>query len=283
MVGSYLIIVFIALCGFHTYYTFEIVDGHDLKELKLLIIEQNRRLNEFGNELEAVKFDLASQRRENSKQNIVIETLKSKLSACGLKLKCGKSEMDSRDGLAENNKEGSSRKPENYLKVLTGGLPNSLQTGEINTGDAQKRLLVTPVSSVIAFSAYMSKNEDHVVDHHILTFDTVQTNEGNGYNRHTGIFIVPTSGVYVFTYTLMIGSNSEVCTNLLINEAIYGHAYSYSGSLNVVQTSMSIVVAHVNQGDTVFVRTANDGACGQTGVVYGDTWRRSTFAGWLLA
>lgn len=144
-------------------------------------------------------------------------------------------------------------------------------------------VIVTPVSSVIAFSAYMSRNEAHVVDHHILTFDTVQINEGNGYNRHTGIFIVPTSGVYDFTYTLMVGNDHEVCTNLLINEAIYGHAYAYSGSLNVHQTSTSTVVAHVNQGDTVFVRTANDGVCGQTGIVYGDTWRRSTFAGWLLA
>lgn len=156
MVGSYLIIVFIALCGFHTRYTFEVVDGNDLKELKLLIIEQNRRLNEFGNELEAVKFDLASQRRENSKQNIIIEILKSKLSTCGLKLKCGKSEMDSRDGLAENNNEGSSRKPENYPKVFTGGLPNSLKTGEINTGDIQKRLLGNSRYLFMFFSSFQA-------------------------------------------------------------------------------------------------------------------------------
>ena len=128
----------------------------------------------------------------------------------------------------------------------------------------------------------MSKTENHVVDHKILTFDAVQINEGNGYNKHTGSFIVPQSGVYVFTYTLLIHSNSEVCTDLIINDSIYGHAYGFSGSLDVRQTATSIVVSRVNQGDTVFVRTASDGACGQTGAFYGDTWRRSAFAGWLL-
>lgn len=140
----------------------------------------------------------------------------------------------------------------------------------------------TPRPPVIAFSAYMSVNDVHVVDHKILTFDVVQVNEGNGYNKHTGSFIVPQSGVYVFTYNVLISSNSEVCTDLIINEAIYGHAYGYSGNTNVIQTSTSIVVSRVNQGDTVFVRTASDGRCGQTGSIYGDTWRRSTFAGWLL-
>lgn len=69
---------------------------------------------------------------------------------------------------------------------------------------------------------------------------------------------------------------------MIINDSIYGHAYGFSGSLDVRQTATSIVVSRVNQGDTVFVRTASDGACGQTGAFYGDTWRRSAFAGWLL-
>ena len=138
-------------------------------------------------------------------------------------------------------------------------------------------LAVALVSPVIAFSAKMLKNEGHVVEHHIYTFDTVQTNNWNGY---TGLCIVLTSGVYVFYIHPNDGDNSEVCTDLIINESIYGHEYAYSGSLNFRQTSTSIVVERVNQGDTVFVRTANDGACGQTGVVFGDT---STFSGWLLA
>lgn len=128
----------------------------------------------------------------------------------------------------------------------------------------------------------MSQNEAHVVDHHIITFDNIQTNVGNGYNKHTGSFIVPQSGVYVFTWTLVISSTSEVCTNLLVNGVIRGDAYGYSGILDVRQTSTAIVVIHVNKGDTAFIRTASDGACGQTGAIYGDTWRRSSFAGWLL-
>ena len=99
---------------------------------------------------------------------------------------------------------------------------------------------------------------------------------------HSGSFIVPQTGVYVFTYTLVITSSSEVCTFLIINGVKSGADYANSGSLNVIQTSTSIVVVQVNQGDTIFVRTTTDGNCGQTGTAYGDTWRRSSFAGWLL-
>lgn len=139
-----------------------------------------------------------------------------------------------------------------------------------------------PSQNIVAFSAYMSQNEYHVVDHHTIIFDTVQVNEGGGYLSHAGAFVAPVSGLYVLTYTLLMDSNSEICTDLVINGVIYGKVYSYSGNLNVKQTGTSIVVARMNKGETAFVRTAIDGQCGQTGRIYGDTWRRSIFAGWLL-
>lgn len=121
-----------------------------------------------------------------------------------------------------------------------------------------------PRLPVIAFSAYMSQNEGHVVDHHILVFDTVQTIEGNGYNKNTGTgsFVVSQSGVYVFTYSLLITSAGQVCTDFVINGHIYGHVYSYIRTLSVYQTGSSIIVVK-KEGDTFFVKTAIGGLCGQ--------------------
>ena len=57
-----------------------------------------------------------------------------------------------------------------------------------------------PPTGVIAFPAYLSKDSDGPLSyHHILKFDTVPLNGGNGYNVFDVIFIFPTSETYVLT------------------------------------------------------------------------------------
>jgi hypothetical protein len=49
-----------------------------------------------------------------------------------------------------------------------------------------------PVQSyTVAFYAYLGKNELNIALHHSFIFDVVIANLGNGYNKHTGAFIVP--------------------------------------------------------------------------------------------
>ncbi|XP_076116898.1 uncharacterized protein LOC143084402 [Mytilus galloprovincialis] len=147
----------------------------------------------------------------------------------------------------------------------------------------QKRLLgitstTSPITSPIAFSAYFSTNEDQLTSHHTLVFDVVQTNTGNGYNKHSGSFIVPRAGLYVFTWTLITESSGEICTNLVVNGVNSGFSYANG---NWQQTT-SIEVIQVEQGDTVLVRTNNYSGCNQAGSIKSDKWRRSNFSGWLI-
>ncbi|CAC5368775.1 unnamed protein product [Mytilus coruscus] len=287
---SYMTVLYL----FQAYTSYAVHESQEFKELKLLIVEQSRRLDEIVEEL-------VKQKAENSRQDTEIVALRARLASYSLNHEYSNDSdkaltVQKSDARVKEHQEIEIAKNQSWK-----GHINDTETVRVNDRlpdtrhgmgrsnyDDRKRLLVpaattvTPRPPVIAFSAYMSKTEYHVVDHKILTFDVVQVNEGNGYNKHTGSFIVPQSGVYVFTYTLLIYSNSDVCTDLIINGAIYGHVYGFSGSLDVRQTATSIVVTRVNKGDTVFVRTASDGRCGQTGAFYGDTWRRSAFAGWLL-
>lgn len=69
--------------------------------------------------------------------------------------------------------------------------------------------------ATVAFYAYASGTFSRPSDHFILHFDTVITNAGNGYHPHSGVFIAPRSGYYVFTWSFV----------------------------------------HINQGDEVFLRT----------------------------
>ncbi|XP_061195668.1 uncharacterized protein LOC133203887 [Saccostrea echinata] len=54
----------------------------------------------------------------------------------------------------------------------------------------------------VAFYAYYSNNFKALSTGTTLIFDLVETNLGNGYNKKTGIFTAPTSGVFAFTWTL---------------------------------------------------------------------------------
>lgn len=76
-------------------------------------------------------------------------------------------------------------------------------------------------TGLIAFHAYVSKNNSGpLVTHHIVQFDVVTLNRGNGYNAFDGIFIVPAIGTYVFSWSFMSDSQGNVCTQLMRNAEI---------------------------------------------------------------
>ena len=59
----------------------------------------------------------------------------------------------------------------------------------------------------VAFSTYLSNNLNNLDVGHVIKLDESILNHGNGYNRTSGIFTVPTSGVYLLTY--IIDNNSK--------------------------------------------------------------------------
>ncbi|XP_062609780.1 complement C1q tumor necrosis factor-related protein 3-like, partial [Saccostrea cucullata] len=58
----------------------------------------------------------------------------------------------------------------------------------------------------VAFYAFYSNNFKALPTGTTLIFDSVETNLNSGYNKITGIFTAPTSGVYAFTWTLHAAS-----------------------------------------------------------------------------
>lgn len=148
--------------------------------------------------------------------------------------------------------------------------------------ERQERLLIQDIptsSAVIAFYAYMSKSlaANEVTPHHVLIFDVVRTNIGNGYHPSTGVFIVPETGVYVFIWSFMNGNGAIHSTQLMINTEEWGILYAHSASSSWIQ-STNVVVAHAHKGDDVFVKTSSF----SNGAVYSESNDRTIFAGWKL-
>lgn len=134
-----------------------------------------------------------------------------------------------------------------------------------------------PIETV-AFFAYSTSTIPASITHHILIFDNAVTNVGNAYHPHTGTFIAPRSGLYVFTWTIRLYGASYHTTELLVDNTVVNSIY-----LNPVSTIdggvTGTVVVHVNQGDDVFVRT---GLRYNNGDINSDSNGRSSFAGWIL-
>ena len=132
---------------------------------------------------------------------------------------------------------------------------------------------------MVAFFAYFSSN--HLVSNaanYILAFDEVITNVGNAYHPHSGTFIAPRSGLYVFTWTIRQSGNNYHTTELLVNNKIVNAIHLNPGN-TIDGTGTGTVVVHVNQGDDVLVRT---GSNYNKGYIDSDEFGRSFFAGWIL-
>lgn len=131
---------------------------------------------------------------------------------------------------------------------------------------------------MVAFYAYLSSDTPGSVAHHIITFDTVITNVGNAYHPHSGTFIAPRSGLYVFTWTIRLWGNSYFTSELLVNNNVVN--WIYIDPAHTIDGSVSgTAVVHVNQGDDVLIRTDPDF---HNGNIISDKNGKSSFAGWIV-
>ena len=143
-----------------------------------------------------------------------------------------------------------------------------------------ERLLIQPTTvpfDRVAFYAYFSSDILASMDNYILPFNTVVTNVGNAYHPHSGTFIAPRSGLYVFTWTIRAYGSRYHSTQLLVDNNVI-NSISINPNRVIDGSVTGTAVVHVDQGDDVFIRTfpANSGE-----IISGNNGR-SSFCGWSL-
>ena len=133
-------------------------------------------------------------------------------------------------------------------------------------------------ASTVAFYAYMSTKEANVGPHHTLIFDHIETNIGNGYNGHAGVFIAPLNGVYMFFYTVFCERASYMSIEITVNSVARGVIFvDNEAAPNVYTGSTGVAVFTLNQGDDCFIRTHSTYA--STGIIRSDPLMRTSFSG----
>ncbi|XP_048753888.2 uncharacterized protein LOC125665276 [Ostrea edulis] len=161
----------------------------------------------------------------------------------------------------------------------TAGFQDTERTQRLQRDTKSYMRNTSPAS--VSFFAYMTYIEDDVSTHHTLIFDHAPLNVGGGYHQNSGIFIAPTTGVYVFMWSVRINKQSIV---LIVNGSSYTSLYNRSVVLEhsdgADETVTGFAVAHVNQGDDVFLRTHS--SYHGDGGIFSNEFGRSSFCGWLL-
>lgn len=132
----------------------------------------------------------------------------------------------------------------------------------------------------VAFFAYMNRDQETPSPRHILIFDVVRTNLGNHYNKFSGIFTAPHSGTYVFTWTAYCFVKGYTSFQVVVNADVYVGSHCSAEGAFYHRSVSGTVVAKINQGDVVFIRTHPTGA--NRGNVVSNKYHRTAFAGWSL-
>lgn len=133
----------------------------------------------------------------------------------------------------------------------------------------------------IAFYAYLSNRVRNPGLHQTLIFRTVITNVGGFYNRHSGVFTAPVSGVYVFNWNIYSCFRGDITSELMVNSSRKGGRRSDSRVTNEDHSSSGCIVVNIKEGDVVFIRihpkhTLKGGIISYPGLY------ESSFSGWLL-
>ena len=124
----------------------------------------------------------------------------------------------------------------------------------------------------------MSKDEVSIGPHHTLIFDHIETNIGNGYNGHTGAFIAPHNGVYLFFYTVFGTHPSYISIEITVNGFARGAIFVDNQAAPSVHTgSTGVAVFALSQGNDCFMRTHSTYA--SSGSIHSTPVIRTSFSG----
>ncbi|MCJ8732683.1 hypothetical protein PDJAM_G00214210 [Pangasius djambal] len=111
----------------------------------------------------------------------------------------------------------------------------------------------------------------------VLRFDDVVTNLGNHYDPSTGKFTCQVSGIYFFTYHVLMrgGDGTSMWADLCKNGQVRASAIAQDADQNYDYASNSVVL-HLDSGDEIYVKLDGGKAHG------GNNNKYSTFSGFIL-
>nr|XP_034325203.1 collagen alpha-2(VIII) chain [Crassostrea gigas] len=106
---------------------------------------------------------------------------------------------------------------------------------------------------VVAFDVRLRDHQRNLATKARVVFETVDLNEGLGYNASTGIFTAPSGGIYVFDWTILTTLGQAAYTSLVVNDQFksWNHCHDVYSKTYLPCSKMTIV--KLKQGDKVWI------------------------------
>ena len=143
-------------------------------------------------------------------------------------------------------------------------------------------VIVEDPSRQVAFSVYLDHRTVSLGKDQAIVYNQVLLNKGNAYNKFSGMFTAPASGVYLFSWSAAASGAPglaayDIWLSLVINDVIQTTAVAESRTDYDDHQGSATAVLHLNQGDIAWIKHLYG-----TGVFSGSTHRVTTFTGALL-
>nr|XP_022325302.1 heavy metal-binding protein HIP-like [Crassostrea virginica] len=150
----------------------------------------------------------------------------------------------------------------------------------LDAASKERRIVPQGEHSHVAFQVHLSHNLQSLGLHQAILFDSVVLNEGGGYSVHSGEFVAPVSGLYVFSWTISAGDRTCTKYDIVKNSAVLMYFISDAYDHDDWDSSSGTVVTRMNSGDRVWLRIADMLTCSHW--VFGIGYGTSSFSGFLL-
>ena len=137
----------------------------------------------------------------------------------------------------------------------------------------QKRA-TTNVTNV-AFSTWLSTSLYHLSIGHVIKPDQVFINDGNGYDKQTGVFTVPTSGVYLLICSIDTDMDNHLEVELKVDSRNMGNVKAY----NKMTMASKSIITRLTAGQSFWLETIYYGDVGVNSTTFS---KFTTFSGALL-
>lgn len=87
-----------------------------------------------------------------------------------------------------------------------------------------------------------------------VIFDKVSLNEGNAYDKTSGIFTAPLNGIYSFTWTTATRGGKAFISELMQNGELITKMFTDGSGRNGIEVTTSHVNIKMKKGDKAWIR-----------------------------
>lgn len=106
---------------------------------------------------------------------------------------------------------------------------------------------------MVAFDVRLKSHKRNLATKAKVIFETVDLNEGLGYDASSGIFTAPSGGLYVFDWTVMAWEKKSAYTALVINDQEKSWNYCRSQTADLWLRCSKMTIVRLRQGDKAWI------------------------------